>query len=62
MRLLFGRPMSTQGRQPEILTRLPFACRPDRFRRLTNWTETTRVCLGLRLVPLASIGESVSCD
>jgi hypothetical protein len=62
MRLLLGRPVPTQGRQPEILTAPPFTCRPYRFRRHTNWTETTRVCLGLRLVPLASIGELVSCD
>ena len=62
MRLLFGRLVFTEGRQSETLTAPAVHLPTLWFRRQTNWTETTRVCLGLRLVPLASIGESVSCD
>jgi hypothetical protein len=58
MRLLFGRLVFTEGRQSETLTAPAVHLPTYRFLGQTIWTETTRVLLGFRLVPLAGIGES----
>jgi hypothetical protein len=62
MRLLLGRPGAHTGRQLEIQTAPAVHLPTLSVSQTDHWTETTCVCLGLRLAPLASIGESVSCD
>ena len=54
MRLLFGRSVPTQGRQPEILTAPAVHLPTLSVSQKDHLDGATRVFLGLRLVPLAT--------